>query len=569
MISGVSAGLLLLEDDAGAFAPAANWPLAWRDFTELVAPAERALRERRGVVETVAPGAVHVAYPIEVKGRLWGVVVLALRSSGDGDLQAALRQLHWGAGWVETLFHRRQAERDFSHLASAKLALQLVGAVGAASGLVAGALALANELATRLDCRRVAVGVTHRQRVRVLAISHAASLAGQSRLAASIANVMEEALDEGATCAYPPIANSDRRIAVAHRDHCRDAHMAAASVLIGRGGVPVGVITLERDNQEPFDHKVIAQCESVADLAAPIFQLHRDLHRPLTGRSVRWLVGVSRKIFGRGHPTLKLAAVIVVGLCVWLGAARGEYRISGKATTEGMVQRAAVAPFDGFIATAPFRAGDVVEQGQVLASLDTRELELDALRWESEGQQARLKQDAAENKSDRAESALYGATAAEAAAQLALVQDKLARARIVAPFRGLIVSGDLTQELGSPVERGKLLFEVAPLDRYRVIIKVDEREIVRVEPGATGHLLLDGLSFDPLKFKVVKTIPIAVAAEGGNTFRVEAVLDAADLRLRPGMEGVGKIDAGQAPLIWVWAHPIFDWLRIATWKWWP
>ena len=60
-------------------------------------------------------------------------------------------------------------------------------------------------------------------------------------------------------------------------------------------------------------------------------------------------------------------------------------------------------------------------------------------------------------------------------AQLALVEDRLARATLVAPFDGVVVSGDLSQRLGSPVQLGDALFEVAPLDAYRVVLQVDER----------------------------------------------------------------------------------------------
>src|SRR5579864_1619804 len=62
MIDGVEAGLLLLEDDANAFAPAASWPAERHEFAMLVPVAEQALRERRGVVARAPGGAAKVAY---------------------------------------------------------------------------------------------------------------------------------------------------------------------------------------------------------------------------------------------------------------------------------------------------------------------------------------------------------------------------------------------------------------------------------------------------------------------------------------------------------------------------
>jgi hypothetical protein len=53
-------------------------------------------------------------------------------------------------------------------------------------------------------------------------------------------------------------------------------------------------------------------------------------------------------------------------------------------------------------------------------------------------------------------------------------------------------------------------------------------------------------------------------------FRVEAQIDGGNAaRLRPGMEGVGKVSVGERSLIWIWTHGFFDWLRLALWNWMP
>jgi multidrug resistance efflux pump len=47
---------------------------------------------------------------------------------------------------------------------------------------------------------------------------------------------------------------------------------------------------------------------------------------------------------------------------------------------EPLVQQAAVPPFKGYIREASMRAGDIVERGVLLASLDDKELRLDRLK---------------------------------------------------------------------------------------------------------------------------------------------------------------------------------------------
>jgi hypothetical protein len=65
---------------------------------------------------------------------------------------------------------------------------------------------------------------------------------------------------------------------------------------------------------------------------------------------------------------------------------------------------------------------------------------------------------------------------------------------------------------------------------------------------------------------VERITPIATAEEGRNHFRVEAVLEEPAPALRPGMEGIAKIDAGRRRLLWIWTHEMLDWIRLSTWS---
>ena len=136
-------------------------------------------------------------------------------------------------------------------------------------------------------------------------------------------------------------------------------------------------------------------------------------------------------------------------------------------------------------------------------------------------------------------------------------------------MNGVIISGDLSQSLGTPVSRGDTLFEIAPLDSYRVMLKVDERDVRRLSPGQTGQLALIGFPDEYLPFAIERITPIATASEGRNFFAVEAQLKHHPQRLRPGMEGIGKIDIGERKLIWIWSHKLIDWFRLLVWTWTP
>jgi hypothetical protein len=72
-----------------------------------------------------------------------------------------------------------------------------------------------------------------------------------------------------------------------------------------------------------------------------------------------------------------------------------------------------------------------------------------------------------------------------------------------------------------------------------------------------------------MEFTVQQITPVSTTQEGRNFFRVEAHLEGLAERVRPGMEGVGKIVVGDRKLIWIWTHGMVDWLRLLAWKWLP
>jgi hypothetical protein len=114
-----------------------------------------------------------------------------------------------------------------------------------------------------------------------------------------------------------------------------------------------------------------------------------------------------------------------------------------------------------------------------------------------------------------------------------------------------------------------VLFEVAPLDGYRIVLRVDERDIAHVELGQRGELAVTAMPGELFPFTVTSIVPVNVAQEGRNLFRVEARLEGDAGRLRPGMAGVGKIHVEERKLVWIWTRSLTDWVRLKLWSWLP
>ena len=602
-LPGAGGGLLLLRTAEGGSHPQAVWPAAvqptGRDIGDLTRLGERALAEARLVVAWGRPAtqgatangtvALLIAQPLGPDGTPHAAVAVALAVPGGierADPEAIGGQLRAAAGWLDAWRWRQPLEAARTRIAIAAAGLDILAATGEHKGLAASAMALVNALAARLACDRVSLGLARRSGMELRAVSHAAEFQQGGRIADAIEDAMDEALTQNATLALPTAEiggphDGPFLVTVAHRalatatggprggQGSGQAGGIASIVLPGPGGKPVAVLTLERQTSS-FTADDLRLAETVAALTGPLIGLHAAERRWVSGRLRDMTEAGLRALFGPARPALKLASCLVLGLVVAMAVVDSEYRVSARAVVEGEVQRAAVAPFDGYIRSAPVRAGDLVKAGAVLATLDDRDLVLDRLKWIAEREKLIQKQREALAKGERSTVAVLTAQLAQADAELSLADEKLARSRILAPFDAVVVSGDLRQMLGSPIERGKLLFELAPLDAWRLVVQADEREVQFLAAGQRGLVALASMPTARLALVVERITPVAVAEDGRNFFRVEARVDPAQAQsLRPGMEGVAKIETGPRRLLWIWTHSAVDWLRLLAWRWLP
>jgi multidrug efflux pump subunit AcrA (membrane-fusion protein) len=519
---------------------------------------------------------VLVALPLGPGSEPIAIIAVALISGSAAALapEKVAEQLRWGAGWLEALPWALRSKELTSDAARAASCMDLLAVIGEQHRFHATVTALANDLPTRLGCDRVSVGAMRRNgSVRLRAISHSAGFRGQSRLVDAIENAMEEALDQRSSIAYPPLAATERAVTMAHRaltEVIRAPGAAILSVIMtGSKGELVGAITFERHRNAQFDVEALQMAEAIVALVGPVIGQQLRADRLVAGSLIDSVGDGVAALVGPRRPGLKLAALSALGVASFLAFASAEHRVTAKAVLEAELQRAAVAPFDGFIRSAPVRAGDTVKSGDLLASLEDRDLVLDRLKWRAERDKLGQKQREALAKHDRANLVVIEAQIRQAESQVALAEEKLARTRILAPFDAIVVSGDLSQMLGSPVEKGKTLFELAPLASYRVIIHVGERDVRFITPDQQGILALEGMPGDSLPLSLTKITPVTVAEEGRTSFRVEARLTGPGQELRPGMEGVAKIETGPRPIVWIWTRSVIEWLRLAAWKYLP
>jgi multidrug efflux pump subunit AcrA (membrane-fusion protein) len=564
-IDGTLAAIIVTAGrEAGSFSLSSAWP-GQAAGLHLVALSERCL-VARGLLQHDAGGALAVATPLLGDDGLHGVLVIEVATAtlGAGEIVAAVTVAGRYLNQV-VLGHAATAEDPAGD--RLRLYQELLRQICQPAPFHHAALETVNWLAARLQCTRVALGMTQRGAIRLQALSHSAWFDRHSHMVAALEHAMEEALDQRRSVAVPPVAGMQAVLSIAHRTAA--AGLAACSVVLaGGGGLGAGALYFERPPAQPFTLEEVQTLEQLAQLAGPVLEAKRGADRWLGGRSVDAWQRLGARLRDPRRPALRLGLGALLLALAALTLVDTTWHIGAAAAIEGQQQRAVPAPFEGFLARADTRAGMVVRRGQPLAALDTRQLHLDQQRWAAEEAQHDSQYRDGLSRHDRPAAAMALAQMRQAQAQRALAEDKLDQAELRAPFDAYVVSGDLSQHIGSPVEQGKVLFELAPLDAYRVIVKVDERDIRAVRVGQRGTLLLAGLTGERLPF-TVSNIALAEALDGRNVFRVEARLDQAHGTLRPGMQGVAKIAAGQHSLLWIWTHAAWQWLQLQAWKWGP
>ena len=582
-IKGASAAAVLVESqEAQTYVPMAVWPEATPNMGRLAKIVEISLRERRSVVQVVdqsrqADGAppsnslgvskpTQISYPLILDRRVLAVVAVEANCI-SGDVNKILREIHWASAWLSNLLAGRELEEALAAKVRVVSVLEVIAVTLRHGKLQQVLFEMVNELRQRLDCSRVAIGMINNAGVKLTALSEAATFEKNTALVKAYRQAMEEAYDHGKMVLCD--GTSEATHFPMHKELIQlsgSRHVISCPLV--EAGRSMGVLVLERSNKV-FDDAELAWLDAFTAMVAPIISQRKQAEQNALLRLADGCKSVLTKLLGPRYLVWKATTVSILIISVLLLLVHMDYRVTAKTVIEGEIQRIVSAPFDGFIGSTYVRAGDTVKQGQLLASLDDRELMIEKARWSSERDQydSRLREAMAMH--DLSAVQVLGAQLSQAEAELNRMTKKIEHASLAAPFDGLVVSGDLSQQIGAPIEIGKKLFEIAPLLSYRVILQVDERDIRHIKIGQSGKLVITGLAGHPIPLIIQKVTPVATAQDGKNFFRVEASLTEASMRLRPGMEGVGKVFTDRQPLWWILIHSFTDWLRLTLWTWMP
>ena len=215
----------------------------------------------------------------------------------------------------------------------------------------------------------------------------------------------------------------------------------------------------------------------------------------------------------------------------------------------------------GEVVMVAARAGEAVAAGQVIASLDTRDLKLRALQAEAtvEGNRAEalmarqkvermrplraqnyVSDSEISNAERQVEIRIAQVRASEAA--LAQIRQQLADAVIRAPFNGRIA--ERLVEPGQTVAPGTPLLKIVDLDRMELEAMASATDMTLIHPGQVVNFQVDGFPDRQFAGRIVRINP--VARSGSRRVPVYVQVDNREGLLRAGVFAKGVVHDDRA-----------------------
>jgi hypothetical protein len=260
----------------------------------------------------------------------------------------------------------------------------------------------------------------------------------------------------------------------------------------------------------------------------------------------------------RAHPRRRQIVTVIAIIALF------PVRLSALAPAEiiALQAQAIAAPMDGVIKTFHVPPNTSVKQGQPLLSLDDttlrnrRDVAHKALAV-ARADALATQQKAFDNLQSKSEMAALVGRVREKEAELAWLDETLARVDVLAPIDGVFVYADPNDWLGKPVVTGERVAQLAQPSDLGVLMWLAVGDAINLEPGATMRVYLQVSPLSPLSAELVQTsYQATLSPDGIASYRIRGKLSAGS-EARIGLRGVAKVYGDWRPLLyWMLRRPL-------------
>jgi len=423
---------------------------------------------------------------------------------------------------------------------------------------------LCNEVSNRWQCSRVSLGFVKQGHVKVEFISQVEKFSRKMKLIRDLEASMEECVDQDKEILCPPVESSRyiyRQMEIFSLEYekanllCLPLHYK---------NEVCGALLIEKKHNQPFDVDELETLQLLAELVTVrIVELKEK--ETFFYKSLNICSHPLQYILGKDNLAMKLGFMFMSMVLIFLATAKGSYHVEGSMQLEVQDKKTISSPFDGILQKVNVKPGESIVEGQLLGQMDVVELQLRILELSSE--QLNLKQEFAiafkEKKTAKTQIIETESDALDA--KMKLLKYKLARAQIVSPISGTLISEDLTNAYRPPVQKGDVLFVVSNTKKMKGLVFVPEDQIASLQLGMKGEIIVAGRPGEKIPVSVSEIAPLAKVIENMNVFRVIVTLESQPAWLKPGMEGLFKVAVEERLLVWIWCRKAIAWVRMTLW----
>jgi hypothetical protein len=422
-----------------------------------------------------------------------------------------------------------------------------------------------NEIASRFQCSRVSLGWIENGYARIQGFSHIENFEDKMEAVQKLEDAMEEACGQDREIVYPG-TEKQNYIRLAHSSYCKNYgsdNMISLPLRIDKE--TVAVLSCERLSM-PFSKLELRKLRLICDYTVVRLNDLRMGDRWFGKKITDWGRKKLEMLLGPENTLAKTLALLISILFIIILFGRLTYKVENPCIlkTDNIIYIS--APYEGYVDNVNVRSGDFVNEGSILLNMDTKELLL-----QESSAIADIHQYSREMEKFRAQNALSDMRIADARldrakAQLERVHYYLNHGEIKAPFSGIVVEGDKTELTGAAVRKGDILFKLAQLKDFYLLLDCKEQDIHEISVGAEGEMSF--LTRPELTFpvRVIQINPVAKVKDGGNIFEIRAEFNAEEaLWWRPGMSGLTKITIEKRSILWILTHRTIDFIRLHFW----
>ncbi|MEM9345873.1 MAG: HlyD family efflux transporter periplasmic adaptor subunit [Planctomycetota bacterium] len=509
------------------------------------------------------------------------VLILFLESFDEAaGRDALLHAVHASqvAARYEVMQALRQREQETQGIAQAML---LLDAVNRESRFRPAVIGLCNQAADTWKAFRVSVGFLAGQTLKLRGMSHTEDISRKMQVVQDLEAAMEECIDQDMEVLAPQPGSATtinrqlRRYAEKHGP-CR-----VCVLPLRLHDRVIGAMAVEWASDHEIDSDEVEAARLATNLfTARLHQFHLD-DRWFGARFAASLRRGAGVMVGPKHTWAKLTAIVVVAFLASAFLFEGDDTVDSGFTVQTTSRQVITAPFAGTLLSV----GEGVEVNEpifgsdqpganptVLALMDTSELRVELAAVVAEIADYRAQADAARGQSDLAGVEVALANVRRLQAQADLYDYRIKRSTLTSPVSGVLIEGDLRQRINGVLEKGEVLFEVAPLETLRAELEVPASRVGDLrsrlehpENPSRGELASVSHPGEFIGFTVERIEPVAEVVDGQNIFRVRVALDEVTDWLRPGVEGEAKVRVGRRSYAYLWTREAVNWIRMKLW----